>query len=371
MQRIERNSEFVVPGNGRNGSDNGHHLLLMESAGGRGVRSRVEGIEERHSSKRSGKATRHTKRSPSERRFKCDQMGCDRMFFTRKDVKRHMVVHTGIRNFACPFCQQRFGRKDHLVRHAKKSHNRDTRSCATSFGGAHGGPSSRKNNPAVFKSTTPAHHPHQPGSSGMMPQMFSHVPTTSTNIAHPAAVHHHHLNNHFNYGSNGQSDTGSQLLLLTSSGSSSASTSYMSYNVPSLHETSAQFSASSLIHHENHDVPTAASSSVHQHQLTKVTSCDASGHSFFSFPMPPLASFAEHSLMQGCFTASASPSRSLYPTPGPSHHHHAFASAAHHGVNGVTVPGHHHPHHHHPSEPSAFSMDFNPQLPNFNQAFQQ
>lgn len=50
------------------------------------------------------------------------------MFFTRKDVKRHLVVHTGIRNFACPFCTQRFGRKDHLVRHAKKSHNRDTRS---------------------------------------------------------------------------------------------------------------------------------------------------------------------------------------------------------------------------------------------------
>src|SRR5437868_6992236 len=55
---------------------------------------------------------RHTKRPPSERRFKCDQ--CDRMFFTRKDVKRHLVVHTGIRNFACDFCSQRFGRKDHL-----------------------------------------------------------------------------------------------------------------------------------------------------------------------------------------------------------------------------------------------------------------
>jgi hypothetical protein len=53
------------------------------------------------------------------------------MFFTRKDVKRHLVVHTGIRNFACPYCTQRFGRKDHLVRHAKKSHNRDTRSSTT------------------------------------------------------------------------------------------------------------------------------------------------------------------------------------------------------------------------------------------------
>lgn len=49
-------------------------------------------------------------------------------FFTQKDVKRHLVVHTGVRNFACPYCTQRFGRKDHLVRHAKKSHGQDTRS---------------------------------------------------------------------------------------------------------------------------------------------------------------------------------------------------------------------------------------------------
>lgn len=43
-------------------------------------------------------------------------------------MKRHLVVHTGVRNFACPYCTQRFGRKDHLVRHAKKSHGQDTRS---------------------------------------------------------------------------------------------------------------------------------------------------------------------------------------------------------------------------------------------------
>ncbi|KAH9363516.1 zinc finger protein PLAGL2-like [Haemaphysalis longicornis] len=58
---------------------------------------------------------------PTERRFKCDR--CERSFFTRKDVKRHMVVHTGQRNFQCQFCPQKFGRKDHLVRHTKKTHN--------------------------------------------------------------------------------------------------------------------------------------------------------------------------------------------------------------------------------------------------------
>lgn len=61
-----------------------------------------------------------TLRGPSERKFPCNQ--CDRLFFTKKDVKRHLVVHTGKRDFVCQFCPQRFGRKDHLVRHTKKSH---------------------------------------------------------------------------------------------------------------------------------------------------------------------------------------------------------------------------------------------------------
>ncbi|XP_054707707.1 zinc finger protein PLAGL1-like [Uloborus diversus] len=61
-----------------------------------------------------------TLRGPSERKFPCDR--CDRSFFTKKDVKRHLVVHTGKRDFVCQFCPQRFGRKDHLVRHTKKSH---------------------------------------------------------------------------------------------------------------------------------------------------------------------------------------------------------------------------------------------------------
>ncbi|KAJ2941322.1 hypothetical protein O0L34_g3521 [Tuta absoluta] len=41
---------------------------------------------------------------------------------TAKDVRRHLVVHTGRRDFLCPHCPQRFGRKDHLVRHVKNAH---------------------------------------------------------------------------------------------------------------------------------------------------------------------------------------------------------------------------------------------------------
>lgn len=63
-----------------------------------------------------------TVKNPNEKKFTCDY--CDRKFFTRKDVRRHLVVHTGTRNFLCQFCPQRFGRKDHLVRHIKKSHSK-------------------------------------------------------------------------------------------------------------------------------------------------------------------------------------------------------------------------------------------------------
>lgn len=70
-----------------------------------------------------------TVKNPNEKKFTCDR--CDRKFFTRKDVRRHMVVHTGMRDFLCQFCPQRFGRKDHLVRHIKKSHSKTLQSSQT------------------------------------------------------------------------------------------------------------------------------------------------------------------------------------------------------------------------------------------------
>ncbi|KAL5237891.1 hypothetical protein ACI65C_005301 [Semiaphis heraclei] len=60
-------------------------------------------------------------KTPADKKYRCNF--CDRSFYTSKDVRRHMVVHTGLRDFLCQFCPQRFGRKDHLTRHIKKSHN--------------------------------------------------------------------------------------------------------------------------------------------------------------------------------------------------------------------------------------------------------
>ncbi|XP_047540479.1 zinc finger protein PLAG1-like [Vanessa atalanta] len=61
-----------------------------------------------------------TPKSETDKKFTCDH--CDRRFFTAKDVRRHLVVHTGRRDFLCPYCPQKFGRKDHLVRHVKNAH---------------------------------------------------------------------------------------------------------------------------------------------------------------------------------------------------------------------------------------------------------
>lgn len=63
-------------------------------------------------------------KTPADKKYHCSF--CDRSFYTGKDVRRHLVVHTGLRDFLCQYCPQRFGRKDHLTRHIKKSHNINT-----------------------------------------------------------------------------------------------------------------------------------------------------------------------------------------------------------------------------------------------------
>lgn len=61
-----------------------------------------------------------TVKNETDKKFTCEV--CNRKFFTAKDVRRHLVVHTGRRDFLCPHCPQKFGRKDHLVRHVKNAH---------------------------------------------------------------------------------------------------------------------------------------------------------------------------------------------------------------------------------------------------------
>ena len=296
---------------------------------------------------------RHTKRSPSERRFKCEQAGCERMFFTRKDVKRHMVVHTGVRNFPCQYCQQRFGRKDHLVRHAKKSHNRDCRSSASSYSLA---PAPASFNPQSLTAASHASKMSRHVNPSLLPAL-SPVPSGPVS--------------NLNCCPNGQSSqsSGQMLLLSHPSHSSASGSSSGNYSSPcaSVQPVGGDFAL--MQHHHNQH----AADPHHSHSLSGAhpqshltvspvphamakSSFDGNGYHFL--PVPSAGHFVSHSLMNP-FVANSS--RSLYTTPGP------FSA-----MPGMSVDPHHHHHHHHSGPTTGPGIPFpgeNPALPHFNQAF--
>ncbi|CAH2057209.1 unnamed protein product, partial [Iphiclides podalirius] len=47
---------------------------------------------------------------------------CEKRFSSPGKLSQHVLSHTGRRDFLCPYCPQKFGRKDHLVRHVKNAH---------------------------------------------------------------------------------------------------------------------------------------------------------------------------------------------------------------------------------------------------------
>ncbi|XP_064626585.1 PR domain zinc finger protein 15-like [Lineus longissimus] len=55
-----------------------------------------------------------------QRKEKCPH--CDKRFYTQKDVRRHVLVHTREKDYLCQYCPHRFGRRDHLIRHLRKAH---------------------------------------------------------------------------------------------------------------------------------------------------------------------------------------------------------------------------------------------------------
>ncbi|XP_030214498.1 zinc finger protein PLAGL2 [Gadus morhua] len=129
-----------------------------------------------------------------ERKYSCER--CDRRFYTRKDVRRHAVVHTGRRDFLCPRCAQRFGRRDHLTRHLKKSHAQEAG--LTAGGGMAGGhpaaaPSPSSGLCAVKEEPSPVtcdggSAPKEPPESPFSMDMYSSYPMASPGMGH----HHHH-----------------------------------------------------------------------------------------------------------------------------------------------------------------------------------
>lgn len=283
-------------------------------------------------------SSRQTKRPPSERRFKCDQ--CERMFFTRKDVKRHLVVHTGIRNFACPYCTQRFGRKDHLVRHAKKSHNRDTRSST-----------------ALKTNST---HTSNKGSNAM-PTLIQ--LKNGTNSTVPVLGQQMSQKQTFNY-PNDQNGDHSALVLLTNSNNShnihnnnnnndNQCSGYGSHSNPNsgivgMHSNDSLCQYMSGVHSFEEMIASNAIKSETPPPL-------ATAHHYFAFPVPPTPlpyPLPNSSFLPNCFVTNSNPNLS------------SCGSTATVAAFGIPVSNASNPIH------TTFSVDVNPSLPHFSQAFQ-
>lgn len=57
-----------------------------------------------------------------DRQHKCKEQGCYMAFAAAKDLKRHLLCHTGEVPFECAVCTTKFRRKDNLERHIRKTH---------------------------------------------------------------------------------------------------------------------------------------------------------------------------------------------------------------------------------------------------------
>ncbi|CAK1543807.1 unnamed protein product [Leptosia nina] len=56
----------------------------------------------------------------TRRKHKCPR--CPQAFHSRKDMRRHIAVHTDSKPFRCKLCDRRFRRKDNLERHIRNTH---------------------------------------------------------------------------------------------------------------------------------------------------------------------------------------------------------------------------------------------------------
>ncbi|XP_070702875.1 gastrula zinc finger protein xFG20-1-like [Pempheris klunzingeri] len=73
-----------------------------------------EDWEETREAQSGSKSLKNTK---VKKRFSCFE--CGKKFSLKKNLKRHVRTHTGVKPFTCLECGKRFGRKSHLQRHVK------------------------------------------------------------------------------------------------------------------------------------------------------------------------------------------------------------------------------------------------------------
>jgi len=55
-------------------------------------------------------------------KYCCIAPHCDKTFISPSKLRRHMLVHNGIKQFGCKLCHNRFGQKSALIVHLKRKH---------------------------------------------------------------------------------------------------------------------------------------------------------------------------------------------------------------------------------------------------------
>jgi len=63
------------------------------------------------------------RKMPSEKEFRCEEIGCDKKYKTKENLKLHILnIHLGLKPYECGYCSRRFSHRNGKTYHERKFH---------------------------------------------------------------------------------------------------------------------------------------------------------------------------------------------------------------------------------------------------------